>query len=142
MKTTIAGTTLHLTEHAVQRYIERIKHVPDPTHTERTRFAREFATLVQSHGVLVAVKPEWINDVPEDAEHVRRATHYVCIGADLAIPVANVSNGMVGYTFLARGGYSPGRRADRNARRQEQRQRRRARRLDESWRGEKAPRWK
>lgn len=141
MKTLINGEVLHLTEHAVQRYVERIKNVYDATYQEQRRYAEDLRRLIECHGSLSDGEPSWIGIPPEDTTTVRRATAYVSIGDSICIPVERGSNGWIGLTLLARGGFSSERRANRNRRKQEQRQRRSARRLNESWRGEGSPRW-
>lgn len=136
MKTYVNGRTVHLTEHAQARYIERVKQIYKPTPFEEARFARELATLIQEHGSVVHDAPNWMGVPPEDVVH--RADLYVLIGSDVCLPVEH----NVALTLLTRGSFSSERRADRNRRRQEQRARRQARRLNESWRGERAPRWR
>lgn len=125
-----------ITEHAQQRYAERIRGISDPGYGERRRFLVELRRLMEDHGKVVSSQPEWVGVHPDEPE-TSRAECYIVIGTDICIPVDR----NVALTVLTRGSFSSERRADKNRRKQSKRDQRRARRLSESWRGERAPRW-
>lgn len=142
LNTVVAGQRLHLTPHAIERYCERFRHLYDPTEFELARFAHELTFLLRHHGTITS-EPPWNLYVPdEETGLLRKTTCYVIVGNDICIPVEQGSTGLVGVTVLAKGSISELRRQNRNERKQARRERTKMRRQNESWHGERSPRWK
>jgi hypothetical protein len=99
---------------------------------------RELEKLIKENGVFVYDPPIWAQSTFEDRDAAARADFYIMVGDDICLPVERAS----ALTLLTRGTFSPERRENRNRIRRERRQARSARRQNESWRGEKNPRWR
>lgn len=136
LNTTVSGVRFSLTYHCVDRYIERVRAIPEPSDTERERFASELCFLIRKHSTYTLERPDW---VPEQAEP--KCDGWLVVGRDIAFPVAQRGRSRIVLTCLTRGGFSDERRAMRNRLKSAKRAAKRASRDFESWRGEKNPRW-
>jgi hypothetical protein len=76
-----------VTDHAQQRYAERIKGITDTTHDDRRRFLEDFTHLVEYHGHISYDQPDWVGVHPDDLDATKRADWYILVGADICIPV-------------------------------------------------------
>lgn len=128
---------LALSEHAVQRYIERVAPVLtfDQAHDQ-------LLLLVRTEGVTQREAPPWVNDLPPDQTHYEGGRREIDGWVDLGrtgiwLPVRNSTC----LSVLVQGGMSPEKRAARNARKAKRRAARRTARDFKQWRGESAPRW-
>lgn len=141
LDTTVQGHRLTITYHCIDRYIERVKCIPNPTPDERSRFSHELCYLIRKHGVVEQSPPDWVG-LPEETD--RKTIYYVTVGEDITFPVGYKEFNaieLLAMTCLTRGEFSPARRANRNRIKRERRQAIRARRLNEAYRGERAQRW-
>lgn len=138
----IEGAELELSLHAVQRYAERVKSVPDPTFDELQRVAAEIAAVLRIERRMCHSLPVWIEEPLSERVASRQADHYLLIGEDIAFPVKYRDNGTpILVTCLTRGVLSPEARSKRNERKQKRRARARDRRALESWLGDRNRKW-
>lgn len=140
--THIGRQSYQLTDHCIERYVERVRSITHPTRDELERFSHELCFLLRKEGVVAYDPPEWVYETPVDEKPPSHdVAFYIVIGDSLAFPVARRPRRMILLTTLARGGMTHAQRERRNRKRQQQRSARSARRAFESWRGEKNPRW-
>lgn len=137
----VEGRRITLTSHAIERYCERLKSLPNPTPHEYVRLASELSQLVSDFGRLTKEEPAWIGVPPEDVGYIRRASIYVIVSSDICIPTEVYGTKLVALTVLTRGSISEARRLRRNQRKSEKRARRSAARANKAWLGERKQRW-
>jgi hypothetical protein len=122
---------LDVSDHAVERYIERVR--PHLT-MQRGRF--ELERLVRNEGVILDAPPAWVHE-SDDVD--RRADAWVEIGSTgLVCPVYR----RIVLTIMHPGGMSTTVRERRNERKRKKKAIQRERRAVESWIGSSQPRWK
>lgn len=139
--TRVGPHSVHLTKHAVERYVERIKHIIDPTEDELERFSHELCFLLRREGAVANEPPDWIYDVPLDENNPRDNEFFIIVGDCIAFPVTLRTERKMVLTTLTRGGFTHSTRNSRNVKKQRKRETQRKRRQYESWRGERHPRW-
>lgn len=137
----VEGRRITLTPHAIERYCERLKSVPDPTPAEYIRMASELSRLIAEYGHITKEEPYWIGIPPEDVGFIRRANIYVIVSSDICLPTETSGQKLIALTVLTRGSISEARRLKRNQRKSERRARRSAARANKAWLGERSQRW-
>lgn len=138
----IDGAPLELSLHAVERYAERVKSLPNPTLDEARRVAEEIVAVLRIERRLCNSLPEWIEEPLSERVASRQADTYMLIGEDIAFAVKQRDNGTpILVTCLTRGTLSPQGRNRRNIRKQKRRARARERRALESWLGDRNRKW-
>lgn len=109
---------LIITNHAVMRYAERCKGINDLDPVERTRFETEIYAFAERFGVLCDAAPGWFGLPPEESD-AQRATHFICIGDDVVLPIYQKGSCWVAVTCITRGCISDVVRRARNEARQD-----------------------
>jgi hypothetical protein len=138
----IDGAPLELSLHAVERYAERVKSLPNPTMDELRRVAQEIVSVLAIERRLCHSLPEWIETPLSERVAAKQADTYMLVGDDIAFPVKYRDNGTpILVTCLTRGVLSPQARNRRNERKQKRRARARERRQLESWLGDRNRKW-
>lgn len=141
LRTKVGTHQVQLSRHAVERYVERIRHINDPTDEELDRYSHELCFLIRAEGQIVHDAPAWTADVPADNPYHLENVFFIIVGEAIAFPVSKRSERFVVATTLTRGGVTHSTRQSRNIKKQRKRQSQRNRRQFESWRGEKHQRW-
>lgn len=138
------GSTYNVSIHALDRYIERIRSIPEPTTTDRLRYSKELTQLVKAEAAVRSTRPSWVGTHPPDCERTAaEACAWILIADDIALPVVQKRSGdFIVVTCMTRGGLSEYRRGMRNKIKADKRKARRSKRAEKAWRGERTPRWR
>lgn len=111
----VAGRQLYLTDHAIERYHERVR----PALVDTAAALAEMLAVMPAAGVWLDGAPEWLSGEKLDRKY--EAAGYILIGDDVAFPVI----GTAILTCATRGGLSPERRASKREGRRKKAQHRR-----------------
>jgi hypothetical protein len=134
LNTSVKGQRLSITYHALDRYIERVRNVWQPSEADRGRYSHELCHLIRKHATISHQPPKWH---PEEES----ADLWILVGEDIAFPAVTRGRSTILLSCLTRGGFSDERRALRNKVNADRRASIRASRAHDSWRGERSPRW-
>lgn len=136
------GLRFDITLHAVQRYAERIKHVPDMRMSEKMLYGKDMAALIERHAELHYDRPDWLQPPADEPEGVQRTACWLIVGDSIAFPVVTRDRKQYIVTVLTKGELSHEKRALRNEIKARKRKSAASKRAEKAWRGEKAPRWR
>ena len=94
--------------------------------------------LLTLHGEYQRHRPLWVGIRPDQREErtVDEAHGWILLGEDIAFPFFHRGSDRLLATCIARGVFSPERRARRNAAKANARRNRQLKRQDQAWRGE------
>jgi hypothetical protein len=139
MRITIAGHPMIVTPHVIDRYAERVRHLPTPLHpTEFQKLSDNVAYILRTHGEIATERPAWNEHASPEEE---RTVCWVMVGDGLSFPVVSKRGTFVVVTCITKGGLSHEKRERKNAGKKRKRAARADERQFKAWRGEKKPRW-